>query len=188
MSRKSNYLIISETKDREVYNLLLNCRHSTLEQLKEFTSQNRINSYLKEKLIERVDSQNNTVYRLTNKGYKVFDRIIGSDNLRYHSQSISHDIALSQKYIDTLREFPNRLWLNEEDLKSYKRELINEYRENRDYERLEKLERSSVPDCVIHSEISICFDIITDNYSNADIIAKEEFAECIDLKCEFEKI
>ena len=86
--RKSNYLIISETKDAGAYGLLLNCRHVTAEHLKEVgASENRINSYLKQNLIERVQTQDFNGYRLTDKGYRQFDRALdGADNRRYHSQ------------------------------------------------------------------------------------------------------
>lgn len=189
MARKSSYLQLSETKDRQGYNLLLNCRHVLSEHLREVgVSQNRINSYLKEKLIERVDIQNNSVYRLTDKGYKQFDKMLGAENMRYHSQSPEHDIALAQRYIETLREYPQMRWQNEEDLKAMRRDMIAECRERGDFSRMEKLEMSSVPDCVIHTNISICFDIVTDSYGNADLVSKEEFAECLELECKFEKI
>lgn len=187
MSRKSSYLTISE-KDRNAYELLLNCRHSNLQQLKEYSSQNRINSYLKERLVERVQGQGYDLYRLTEKGYKQFQKVLQSENMRYHSQSPKHDEMLSQRYIETKREFPNMKWQNEEDLKALKRDMISECRENRDFERLEKLEMSSVPDAIITTDVSICYDVVTDNYSNVDIIAKEEFSECLQLECKFEKI
>lgn len=188
MSRKSNYLIISE-KDRNPYELLLNCRHANLQQLKEIgASQNRINSYLKERLIECVRGKDYDLYRLTDKGYKQFQKVLQSDNMRYHSQSPKHDERLAQRYIETKREFPDMKWKNEEDLKCMKRDMISECRERGDFERMEKLEMSSVPDCIITTDVSICYDVITDNYSNVDIIAKEEFSECLQLECKFEKI
>ena len=44
--RKSDYLQLSENKDREAYNLLLNCRHCLKEQLNKADKQ-FIKDYLK---------------------------------------------------------------------------------------------------------------------------------------------
>lgn len=188
--RKSSYLNISEAKDGGVYGLLLNCRHANLEQLKEMgASQNRIENYLKQNLIERVQGQDYDLYRLTAKGYSQFDRIIGSDNKRYHSQSPKHDERLAERYVKVMKENPNAIWLNEEDLKGYKRDMMQTLREVRDYNRLEQIERMSVTDCVYYTEgHSIAFDVVTDNYSNMDIVLKEEFSEIVGCEFQLDKI
>ena len=91
--RKQHYLTISQ-RDSDAFHLLLNCGCCLHSQLRSFTSENRIRSYIKEKLIERVDIQDRFVYRLTDKGFKAFSREITPENFRYHSNSIEHDIAL----------------------------------------------------------------------------------------------
>lgn len=186
MSRKSSYLIISETKDAGAYGLLLNCRHVTAEHLKAVgASENRINSYIKQNLIERVQTQDFNGYRLTDKGYRQFDRALdGADNRRYHSQSARHDSRLADRYIECYKANRNFVWMNEEDLKAYKREMVHYLRENGYYERAETLERSSVPDCVYSIDgTCIGYDVITDNYSNLDIQLKEDF--CTEMQCDF---
>ena len=119
--RKSSYLHISHIKDKEAYSLLLNCRHCTHNQLREYVSDNRIKKYLSAKMIEPVHIQDKTVYRLTDKGYKDFGNALIVENYRYHSNAIEHDIALSDRYIAVHREQPNCQWRNEEDLKHDRR-------------------------------------------------------------------
>lgn len=74
--RKAYYVRLSQAKDENAYSLLLNCRHCTHSQLREYISENRVKSYMKAKLIEKIDTQRGTVYRLTDKGYREFDKNI----------------------------------------------------------------------------------------------------------------
>lgn len=188
MSRKEHYLQIKE-QDRETYNLLLNCRHVTQEQLRTYSSTNRINSYLKEKLIEKVDIADLRIYRLTNKGYREFEKVLGRENCRYHSNSILHDIKLAEKYIQVHERNEAVRWRNEEDLKREKNQLLEQLREERDFERIERLEKVSVPDCSYSSgDFDICYEVITDNYSNIDIQAKIDYCREFHTSITFDKI
>ena len=109
--------------------------------------------------------------------------------MRYHSQSIAHDIMLSYKYIQIHKENENIIWKNEEDLKSIKRDMIKELKEQGNYERMEQLERMSVPDSLyINDGISIGYDVVTDNYSNMDIQLKEEFCNEIGASFQSDRI
>lgn len=188
--RKQHYLNISQAKDASAYALLLNCRHCTPSQLREYASQNRIGSYLKEKLIERVDIQGTAVLRLTDKGYREFGKSINVENCRYHSNSIEHDLALADKYITVHREHPHCVWRNEEDLKIDRRDRIDELREQGRFEAAERLLAASVPDCVITttSGISYGFDIVTDNYTQMDIVCKAEYCEEMQIEFKYERI
>lgn len=187
MARQKHYLTLSETKDRELVNLLNNCRHCRLDQLKEYSSQNRINAYMKEKLLEKISTQSGDVYRLTDKGYKTIDRQIGLENMRYHSQSIEHDLKLSDYYIQVHRDNDNVIWKNEEDLKLMKRDMMEEMRQQGRFLDMEQLREMSVPDCVIISDVSYGYDVVTDNYSNIDIQLKEEFCETLQIELKIER-
>ena len=88
-----------------------------------------------------------------------------------------------------MKSNPNAIWLNEEDLKGYKRDMMQSLREVGDYNRLEQIERMSVTDCVYYTEgHSIAFDVVTDNYSNMDIVLKEEFSEIVGCEFQLDKI
>ena len=188
MSRKAHYLQLSETKDRGICNLLNNCRHCKLEHLRAAgASQNRINAYMKEKLLERIETQHGAIYRLTDKGYKQLDKQIGLENMRYHSQSIEHDLRLSDYYIKVISDNPNAIWKNEEDLKAMKRDELNELREQGRFLEMEQLREMSVPDCIIVSDIVYGYDVVTDNYSNIDIQLKEEFCEHLEIELRLER-
>lgn len=188
--RKSHYLNISQSKDENAYSLLLNCRHCTHSQLREYASDNRIKSYLKEKLIERVDVQDKSIYRLTDKGYRQFEKSINVENCRYHSNAIEHDIALADRYIAVRAEHPDAVWRNEEDLKHDRRELVDELREQGRFEAAERLLAASVPDCVVtvSGGVSYGFDIITDNYCAATIASKEDYCEEMQIEFRYERI
>ena len=190
MSRKVHYLQIKE-QDREAYNLLLNCRHVTQEQLRTYSSTNRINSYLKEKLIEKIDIADLRVYRLTQKGYKEFEKTLGRENCRYHSNSILHDIKLAERYIQVHERYEDARWKNEEDLKREKNQLLEQLREERDFERIERIEKVSVPDCSYSSSLEgqdICYEVVTDNYSNIDIQAKIDYCREFNTSISFDRI
>lgn len=183
--RKSSYLSISEAKDRDSYLLLLNCNCCLHSQLKEYVSENRIKSYLHAKLIEKVAIQDRFVYRLTDKGYREFSREIQTDNFRYHSNSLEHDIALAQRYIDVHRQDPGCIWRNEQDLKRERADIVDNLREQGRHYEAERFLSASVPDCTItmSNGISYGFDITTENYTSADIQLKEDF--CTELQMEF---
>lgn len=175
--RKKDYLQLSEAKDRDAYNLLLNCRHSNETQLKEFLSTNRIKAYMKQRLIEQVDIAGMRVYRLTNKGYREFEKQLGAEHNRYHSNSILHDIKLADKYIEVMKNNANVEWRNEEDLKQLRNEQLKELRTMGDFRNYERLYNSSVCDCqYICNEVNICFDVITSNYTQQTIQEKVSFA------------
>ena len=175
--RKSSYFRISHAKDEQAYSLLLNCRHCTHNQLREYVSDNRIKNYLNAKMIEPVHIQDKTVYRLTDKGYKDFGNALIVENYRYHSNAIEHDIALSDRYIAVHREQPNCQWRNEEDLKHDRRAAAEQLREKGRYEAAERLMNTSVPDCKVTSStgITTCYEIVTDNYTQMDISEKYDF-------------
>jgi len=189
MGRKSSYLQLSESKDREAYNLLLNCYHVEMRHLKECgLSQNRVNSYLKEKLLEKIQTQDKTVYKLSDKGYKTLERTLGAEHCRYHSQGLEHNLRLADRYCEIVRDNPQVIWKNEEDLKRERREIVSELRERGQFILAEKLSLSSVPDAVVSGEVNYAIDIVTDNYSSTTIELKEEYCECMSLECKFEKI
>ena len=188
--RKAYYVRLSQVKDEQAYSLLLNCRHCIHVQLREYISENRVKSYMKAKLIEKIPTQQGTVYRLTEKGYREFDKSIIHDHYRYHSNSVEHDIALADKYIQTMRDEPYCRWRNEEDLKHDRKEQIEDLREQGRYEDALRLACSSVPDCVITttSGVSYGFDIVTDNYTAADIQEKIDYCEEMQIDFRSERI
>lgn len=188
MARKKHYLQISN-KDINVYRLLNNCCHSTREQLKYFATENRIKSYLKEKLIQELKTHSGTYYRLTQKGYKEFEKSFERENYKYVSQSPEHDVMLSQKYIDTYKATDgNFKWLNETDLKQLRESQLDELRARGEWERAEILRTASITDCIIQTDVTIAYDVITDNYSKATIELKEQYAQALQIKLETQKI
>lgn len=187
--RKQHYLTISQ-RDSDAFHLLLNCNCCLHSHLLNFTSENRIRSYLKEKLIERVDIQDRFVYRLTDKGFKAFSREITPENFRYHSNSIEHDIALAQKYVSVMTQDPSSVWRNEQDLKHDRQEQVDSLREQGRFHDAERLLHTSVPDCsiTISHGISYGFDITTEHYTSEDVQLKEDFCSEMGMEFHYERI
>lgn len=189
MARKKHYIATYNEKDRQAYLFLNNVRHSTKAQLQTFISQNRIKSYLKEKLVERLQTAQGDYYKLTDKGYKIFEQQFERQNYKYNSQSPEHDIALAQKYIDTYKATDgNFKWLNETDLKQLRDSQLDELRARGEWERAEMLRTASITDCIIQTDIIIAYDVVTDNYSKATMELKEQYAQALQIKLETQKI
>jgi len=187
--RKQNYLHLSEKKDGNAMRMLVNCRHCTKEQLLQVISKNRLDNYLKEKIIQKIETQNNTVYLLTDKGYKQFGAQLDMQYYRYHSQAISHDIELSQQYLDLLKSGKQFTWKNEEQLKAERREEYHKLYEQGKYSEAHRLMISSCPDAVVsHDGITYGFDVLTDNYSNQAIIEKAEYCELHNIDFQFSRV
>lgn len=187
MARKKHYIETYNEKDRQAYLFLNNVCHCDEEQLKTFISKNRVSSYIKEGLLEKLDTSYGSFYRISKKGYKVFESQFKKENYKYHSISPKHDLALAQKYIDTYKHYgPNNfLWKNEEDLKQEREYQIRELLNNREWERSEALRTSSVVDCVITTPTyTIAYDVITDNYTANNIQSKVDYATSLELQLE----
>lgn len=48
--RKAYYVRLSQVKDEQAYSLLLNCRHCTHDQLREYISENRVKKLYESKI------------------------------------------------------------------------------------------------------------------------------------------
>ena len=83
--RKAYYVRLSQVKDEQAYSLLLNCRHCTHDQLREYISENRVKSYMKAKLIEKISHVPGSAER---KDYGKHERIckITSANQEHRSR------------------------------------------------------------------------------------------------------
>lgn len=166
-------------RDRLALTSMSKCGFVTREQLNNYIAKNRIDNYLKEKLIVKnthVDNKNNsiTAYKLTSKGKEVLTKNFGVTN-HYSARSINHDIKLSNRYF-TLSEKEKESWKTEHDIRDLFNKKLDYIKEN-NYDRYQEIlnQKISMLDCCYTTEMGqeIYFEVITINYSAEDIQAKE---------------
>lgn len=174
------------------------CGHVSHDQLKEFLRDKRISGYCKDGLIAKsvysqpgAKEQDQTVYRLTAKGRDFCRRELSISHI-YSAQNPAHDLPLTSRYL-SLSVGERATWKTEtqcrEELRDYIRQLRDQGEEERARELWEKLEdgRISMPDAVYTASdgLSMAFEVVTGNYGQAEIEAKEEAAEALHVPIEF---
>lgn len=185
MARQKHYIKTYNEKDRQAYLFLNNVYHCRPSQLQVFISQNRIKSWEKEKLIEKIKTANGDYYKPGSNFYKYLEQQFAKENYKYYSQSPDHDVMLAQKYIELYTSLgkDNFIWKNETDLKQEREYQLSELRDRGEWERAEMLRTAGVTDCVIQTrDTTYAYDVITSNYSQADIQSKIEYADSLQIQ------
>lgn len=161
--------------------------------LKYFIADKRINSYLKDNLVTKEVFNKNTgeqliAYKLTKQGKQLLEREWGVKN-HYNSQSVNHDLGISDKYF-SLSEQERETWKTETELRQEFEEKLQEIKII-DYERYEEINKMleekliSTPDgAYVDKETGIetYFEVITNSYGQTEIEAKERFVEIMNIK------
>lgn len=196
MARKSCYVKNLMNRDRLALTSVSKCGYVRSEQLKTHISQNRIDSYCKEKLVTKEVFVNNknesiTAYKLTDKGKDTLEKNFGVKD-HYKAQSISHDVKISDRY-HSITEKEQDSWKTEKELRNefndrlaeIKQEDLDRYDEIIDQLRAGEI---SMPDCAYTSEtgIEIIFEVVTNNYTIAELEAKENAVEIINSNATYE--
>lgn len=187
-------------RDRKALSALSRCGYINREQLSQFLRNKRIESYCKDGLIEKsIYSQpgskanDQEVYRLTSKGRDFCRRELSMTRL-YSAQNPAHDLALADRYF-SLSESEQETWQTESQSRDAISEHIQQLREQGDEERARELwdklqdGRLSMPDAVYTRSdgVSVAFEVITNNYGQAELEAKEQAAEALGAEMEIQK-
>jgi len=188
MAKLKNYISTMNSRDKELYKMLLNTCHANRDQLKNFISEARVKNYMKQGILEEIKNSRGTYYKLNEKGYKFMAKEFGQENCKYHSTSAYHDEKLSAQYCKVYLESQTNnssfQWKNEQDLKQEYKHTILELRthiEREYWDRAEKLELGSTVDSVIITESSTyAFEIITENYGKLEQ-EKDVYAEGLNV-------
>lgn len=170
------------------------CGHCSNQQLKNYVADSRIKHYIYDGYIKKeVFNKNNAEqligYKLTNEGRKLLETEWGVKK-HYIAQSINHDIGIANKYF-SLSEQQKEEWKTETELRHEFIERLEELKYE-DYSRYEELnnmldERQiSIPDGSYEIEpgIEVCYEVITNSYGQAEILAKENYIEIMNVKYE----
>ena len=174
---KSTTIKVLTNKDKELLTQLYRTAVITKEQVRYYNvaRPSRMDALVKSKYIEKRVSFNHklrrteTVYRLTDKGCKAISKDEEMMNRKYAYASVEHDAKLTDIYYSLSRE-EQSTWWTETDNRYACTAMNNEYKQ--DEER-----KISAPDgsYVNNQGVRIAVEIVTDNYGNAEIQAKEEF-------------
>lgn len=193
--RHKNYVQQINHKDIRLFHALRCCNHLSKEQATSLVSQNRINSFIKQGVILQVRSVRRgmvtTAYAVTPKGRDWAARNIPTlrdTNWYTSATAVEHNIRLAERYIKIQQEQPQSLILTENDLRSF---LIRQLEEREDRNQLiEDLRegRLSVPDLgYMRDGVIYCVEVVTENYTSANLAAKAAFSEVTGAPIEYLK-
>ena len=186
-------------RDKHALSALARCGYVSREQLGEFLREKRVQSYCKDGLIEKsiysrpgARAQDVEVYRLTKAGRELCRRELSLST--YCAQNPAHDLALADRYF-SLSQTERETWRTEsqsrEDVSTEIRQLREQGEEERAGELWAKLQegRLSMPDAVyMRSDgVSVAFEVVTNNYGQAELEAKEQAAEALGAEIEIQK-
>jgi DNA-binding PadR family transcriptional regulator len=132
------------------------------------------------------------VYRLTSKGRDFCRRELSITRL-YGAQNPAHDLVLADRYF-SLSESERETWQTEtqsrEIINAHIRQLREQGEEEHALELWDKLQdgRLSMPDAVYTRSdgISVAFEVVTNNYGQSELEAKEQAAEALGAEIEIQ--
>lgn len=163
-------------KDKQSLLSIARCAHVREAHLLELITANRIKSIVEQKLIDKRKCYNPahpfTSYTLTQKGKRFMKNNYNFKNFQ-HTQSVEHDSLISDKYFE-LTEKERKTWRTETD--------INLVLEKYSYLQKEGKEYSATDAFYIREDGKrIGFEVVTSNYTRANIKAKKIFCELFNL-------
>lgn len=186
-------------RDIRALSALARCGYVTTDQLKENGLRDkRIRSYCKDGLVERVTHSrpgspeaDRECYRLTQAGRDLCREELSISRL-YNAQNPAHDLCLSARY-HALTPEERDTWKTESECRDifadHLRQLRDQGEEERAQELWEKLDegRISMPDAIYTRSdgVTVAYEVITNNYGEAEIAAKEETAEALGVTIEY---
>lgn len=152
----------------------------------------RINTYIRDNLIQKEDGN---YYRLTKHGKDFYRKQLGFNNF-YSFRSQKHDLKLQEKVFNVVKNNPNATFYTERDTLEEYYKLIDHYREENNYIKANELlnKEYSCPDFVYkvvteeQEVITFAYEVITKNYKEEEIVAKETVCKELNYKLEMERI
>ena len=163
-------------KDKQALLSIANCAHVREEHLLKLITANRIKYFITQKLIDKRKCYNPThpfiSYTLTQKGKRFITNNYNFKNFQ-HCQSIKHDSVISDKYFE-ITEKERKSWRTETDIKLVLEKYSYMQEEGKEY---------SATDAFYVRETGekIGFEVVTSNYTKANIKAKKNFCKLLNL-------
>lgn len=186
-------------RDKNALSALARCGYVSRAQLGEFLREKRVQSYLKDGLIEKSvyskpgsKTHDKEVYRLSKAGRELCRRELSLSI--YNAQNPAHDLALADRYF-ALSQTERETWRTESQSRDDVCARIHQLREQGEEEQAGELwgklqeQQLSMPDAIYTRDdgITVGFEVITGNYGDAEIAAKEETADALGIELEYQK-
>lgn len=183
-------------KDIDFFKCLSNSGHISREQslnnLEHKSSNKRLNTYVKNKIIEPVATRDGISYKFTKHGKDyVKDLGIGITYFQ-NATSAYHDNKIAEKYL-SISNNERQTWKNETQLReeflNYCEQLNRQHNPKGEeiLEEYRTYKKISIPDCcyVSETEETIIWEAITNSYGQQELEAKRVFANVMNMKIEF---
>ena len=175
-SNQSKRLANPRKPDVKACKSLAICGHVRAEYIESIWSDRRIRTFMEEGIIEKVSYGTKKgeviAYKLTPRGVNYAKKYIIPDYQIYSSRSICHDVYMSDHYFTKMSDTERETIKTETEIKSEWKEMVA----NED-ERIDAPQDYSCVDFMYKSDSGemIGFEVITENYTEADIQAKRNF-------------
>lgn len=182
-------------RDLKALGALARCGHASHNQLGEYVRDKRLTTYQRAGLVARVSfnrpgdgSKDRACYRLTAAGREFCHHELHISGM-YQPQSVAHDMGIADRYF-SLSQPERDSWRTESQARDMYLQRIVQLRDQGQEELaqslLDKLQTGEVspPDAVytaLNGE-QVVLEIVTNNYGEAEIEQKVEFAEALDLE------
>lgn len=187
-------------RDRLAFNVVSKSGHMSSEQLKSMgIADSRMKNYVRDGLMKKVPykmegGKNGEAYKLTDQGRQLSGVNWGIRD-HYHAQSAKHDMAIADKLL-TLKEEEQFAWKTEEQLRDRVDNQIQDFKDRGEYETAKLYEdmladhRISMPDGMYVNDqgIEVCFEVITSNYGEAELLSKEAAVQILGTQYETTRV
>ena len=179
-------------RDRQVLTTLARVGYLEHDQMLTFLREKRISGYLKDGLIQREcdskpgkKSSDRVCYKLTKTGHEVCRQKLGME-YTYHAQSPTHDLCIAERYLSLSPEEQDT-WQTETEVRDRLEQQI-QASHDLDAEDALRSGKLSAPDAVYQAQdgTEVAFEVVTSNYSMADIQAKRDASEL--MNCSFKEV
>ena len=163
------------------------CGHVRAEYIEDIWSARRIRSFTEERLIEKVSYATKkgsiVCYKLTERGVNYAKKYIIPGHQIYASKSIVHDVYMSDHYFTKMSDTERETIKTETEIKSeFKEMLVSGEISKYTYDSCSCVDFSYTSDS---GEI-IGYEVVTDNYTQQDIQAKQTF--CRVYGCTYQEV
>lgn len=183
--RRKQYVKTFTSKDKDMLRAFRNCGRLSSDHLKDNLgmSDKRVVNFQRDGYVEKARLLNlktremDAVYQLTEKGRAVVESHLNLTHC-YRSNSGRHDLAVADKYFSIMKV--------EQELWSTEGELRETYQEK--YGTLPADFSATDGAYVAHDGRFISFEVVTRNYGQAEIEAKENFSAALGMELEISKI
>ena len=188
-------------KDRDVFQCISKTGWISREDAKEHfnIANRRFDNYIRDNYIQEVETKMGTYYKFTDEGKSLAEKNWGFQN-HYSTQSVKHDYKITEKYLSLEPEQRENSYTERElrhQLTDKAREL-EKSDDPADREQAEEIFKGlsdgtiSCPDFAYVEVVEegyervVTYEVVTKNYTEADIQAKENY--CAVMKYSYEQV